>query len=98
MKPETTGSNPVIDTGELSGPDMKIPSLVAGSTTVAENNSNTISSVSQPTDQSEDVSISVLSVSAKNKPVTGFFKKLLKNTGSDKSGRTVNVSVLQISY
>lgn len=98
MKPESTMVNPVIDTKQVSAPEMKMSSLVAVAATVPENSSNTVTADLQSSDHSEDVSISLLSVSAKNKPVAGFFKKLLKNKDSDKSGRTVNVSVLKISY
>jgi hypothetical protein len=97
LKPETTEIYPPAETRQISTSEIKKSSPLVAATTVPPVDANPINSVSQA-DQSEDVSVSILSLSTKNKPVTGFFKKILNNTNSAKSGRTVNVSVLQISY
>lgn len=54
--------------------------------------------VLQEQDIQSDNAISVIALNEKNKAIAGFFKKLTKRAPADENGRTVRVSVFQISY
>jgi hypothetical protein len=100
IQPQQAELNEGINISGVSTPLNKTAPVIVPSSVGSEEISKQSALVTNNTDQGDDVSISVLALNNK-KPISGFFKKIIRNTslgGSQNNSRTVKVSVFQFNY
>lgn len=94
----TTGIQSSKGPETLAGkPATQTPAILLASANTAEQTGYE-NEVFQEAAYQSDNSISVLALNDRNKGITGFFKKIIKQTPADANVRKLRVSVFQISY